>query len=417
MHRVLAALAASVFVLVIATRPCPAQEGPAAIDALYEQAKEDLKEGRFPFALEKFRRGLDLAGADRQQAWLMLLGIGLAYEKLGQLEHTIEAYRRFLSSVSERPLSATDVWSQRARVVEDQVVAMEASMLETRGALVINSQPTGARVEVDGLALGAEGSAVTPFTAFLAPGSHEVRLTKEGFRVPAVRAAVEVGARGTVNVVLEPVKARGRLIVRTGSADALVFVDRARAGEGAEVSLELDAGSHVVRVACPGRPAFEQTVTLTADAPLVVTPESARAAAPVVEPVVRASASPVPPRPLRPLWGWVGLGAGGAVLATGAVFTVLAKLKHDDLSALDGRLQTDPALLSDPSTRDRYNDLRGAVQSRQIAAGVLYGVGGAAVVGSAVYLIFFANHGQRAAGSPVHLAVWPGGGLTASVTW
>lgn len=403
-----------VLVALLPLRRVSAAEPPVVIDVLYEEAKEDLKEGRFPFALEKFRRGLDLAGNDRQQAWRMLLGIGLAYEKMGQLEHTIEAYRRFLSSYSSRPASPGDVWAQRAKLVEDQVVQMESSMLETRGALVISSQPEGSRVEIDGLAQGAQGTALTPFTAFLAPGPHEVRLQRDTYRPTTVRAVVDLGARRTINVVLEPMQRKGRLNVRTGSADALVFVDRARVGEGSEVSVEVDAGPHVVRVASPGKAAFEQAVTVTPDEPVNVSSETARVD-------VRPDAGVVtsaPRRPLRPLWGWIGLGGGGAILATGAVFTVLAKLKHDDLVALDAKLEADPALLADQSTYDRYNDLKSAVDRNQIVAGVMYGVGGAAVVGSAVYLIFFADHGKKAAASlPVHFAIDPSGGIAATFTW
>jgi len=383
------------------------------VDALYEEAKEDLKQGLFPFALEKFRRGLALAGTDGQQTWRMLLGIGLAYEKMGQLEHTIEAYRRFLSSYSAHPAAPGDVWGQRAKLVEDQVVQMEASMLQTRGALVISSQPEGARVEIDGLAQGAEGTAIAPFTAFLAPGQHEVRLLRESFRPTMVRATVEVGARRTINVVLEPMQRKGRLVVRTGSPDALIFVDRSRVGEGVEVAVEVDVGPHLVRVASPGKPAFEQSVTVTVDDPVTVSSDTGRGDVRPDSGVVTAA----PRRPLRPLWGWIGVGAGGGILATGVVFTVLAKLKHDDLAALDGQLDVNPSLLADQATYDRYNGLKRDVARNQIVAGVMYGVGGAVVAGSAIYLIFFADHGKRAADLPVRLVFDPTGGVAATFSW
>jgi hypothetical protein len=425
-------------------RPGRADE-PSSLELLYQAANVDLAEGRSQAALEKFRRGLELVEADSQQAWPMLLGQAMAYEKMGQLDHAVDAYRRFLSAYSKNPVSSRDPWARRAKLVEDQVVATEASLLGTRGALVVSSQPQGARIEVDGRAVGSEGGALTPFTVYLGPGPHEVRLSRDGYRTTTSRTEIQVGTRITLDVPLEAQKPKGRLTVVTGSADALVSVDRSRVGEGAEVTVEIDAGTHAVRVACPGRPAFEQTVTVTPAAPVVVTVTSAPVAGPVpvmqipveravavapaqgATPVVEAApalaaaeptvSAPAVRRAARPLWGWLGVGVGGAVLATGAVFTVLAKLKHDDLVSLDGKLDAEPALLADPATYARYDDLRGAVQQNQIIAGVMYGVGGAAVVGSAVYLIFFADHGRKVAGLPLQVVPRPEGGVTAVFTW
>jgi hypothetical protein len=399
----------------------------ASADALYAEATRDLNEGRFPAALEKFRQGLAMAGADHQHRWRSLLGVGLATEKMGQIELAIEAYRAFLSSYSMRPAARGSAWAKRAKAVDDVVGQLEAELLESRGALVVTSRPEGARIEVDGRALGLEGQATTPFTAFLAPGAHEVRLLYGEHRPASARVAIERGVRRTVDMVLEPLGKTGRVTVRTGSPDALVFVDRARVGEGVEVVRELDAGPHTVRVACPGRAADERSILVEAGESLVlsfeggpspVLPAQAPVAeAPVAEAPLRADVS-VPSRhgAPRPLWGWLGVGTGGALLATGAVFTVLAKLKHDDLVALDHQLGDDPDLLSDRATYDRYNDLKSTVSRNQVVAGVMYGVGGAAVVGSAVYLIFFADHG-RAAGSPVSLSLDPRGSLAATYRW
>lgn len=432
MRGVRLALVALLWVSVLSPVARGAEPPAVSADALYGQATRDLNEGRFPAALEKFRQGLALAGADPQQRWRSLLGVGLATEKMGQVEHAIEAYRAFLSSYSSRPAARGTAWAKRAKAVEDVVVQLESELLESRGALVVTSRPEGARIEIDGRALGLEGNATTPFTAFLAPGAHEVRLLLGDHRPASARAAIDRGVRRTVDVVLEPLGKTGRVTVRTGSPDALVFVDRARVGEGVEVVRELDAGPHTVRVACPGREADERSITVAAGEPLVLSFEGGPTKAlpfevrPVEASAVEAPVLEARPRAdvavsarlgaPRPLWGWIGVGTGGALLATGAVFTVLAKLKHDDLVSLDGDLADDPGLLTDRATYDRYNDLKSTVARNQLVAGVMYGVGGAAVVGSAVHLIFFADHGG-AAGSPVSLSIDPRGSLAATYHW
>jgi hypothetical protein len=437
MRGVRLALVALLWVSVLSPVARGAEPPAVSADALYGQATRDLNEGRYPAALEKFRQGLALAGADPQQRWRSLLGVGLATEKMGQGDHAIEAYRAFLSSYSGRPAARETPWAKRAKAVEELVGQLEAELLESRGALVVTSRPEGARIEVDGRALGLEGNATTPFTAFLAPGAHDVRLLHDEYRPALARAAIERGARRTVDLLLEPLGKTGRVTVRTGSPDALVFVDRARVGEGVEVIRELDAGPHTVRVACPGRTADERSIRVEAGQTLVLSFEGGPSEAlpfevrpveaPAVEdPVVAAPVVAVPPRAdvsvparrgaPRPLWGWIGVGTGGALLATGAVFTVLAKLKHDDLVALDRELADDPDLLYDRAKYDRYNDLKSTVSRNQVVAGVMYGVGGAAVVGSAVYLIFFADHGGSA-GSPVSLTIDPRGSLAATFRW
>ena len=66
------------------------------------------------------------------------------------------------------------------------------------GSLVVDSRPPGARVFVDGRAVG-----VTPITIpALAAGSHTVRLERPGFTSIATTTRVEPGARARVAVTL-----------------------------------------------------------------------------------------------------------------------------------------------------------------------------------------------------------------------
>ena len=409
------------------------------VDRLYEQAKDDLKEQRYSFALETFRKGLALTGQTGEKAWQMLLGIALTYEYLNQPDHTIEYYRRFLDSIDRTPELATGKWEQRRRVVRDQVAKLEVEILQTRGAIAVNSSPQGARLLVDGRVPGADGDASTPFTLFAAPGPHVVRLEADGFEIVDVPLSLEAGARETVMVPLRPLQRDRTLRVRTDDAEAEVRLDGALFGRGAEVSGAVTPGPHSVEVRYPGGAtvtreasvAAGQTVTLkTVRAPAA--PAVAKEPVPGPVQVVATPAAPTPePTPAagskaapRPLWGWIGAGGGLALVATGVVLSVLS---GGDVAAL-ADMQNDPP----PSTAEehaafaeRWNSLRHGVQVKDGAAVALYSVGGAAVLGSAAYLVFFADwghgplvgHGRPAAGWPFVTAGVSSSGASAVVGW
>jgi len=121
----------------------------------------------------------------------------------------------------------------------------------------------------------------------------------------------------------------------------------------------------------------------------------------VAPPPLPAVAPPPPPPPRvapavsRPVWPWVVLGAGVASGAAGAVMLATA---------------TDPG--SDPDVRSeaQYVDATGALETRRIVAGVLLGVGGAAVVAGVVGA--FVGGATRESAAP-RAFVWPtaGGGV------
>jgi hypothetical protein len=345
---------------------CPAlasADDGARVDALYQEAKKDLTEGRYPFALQKFRRGIELAGTDRKRVWRMMLGIALSYDEMLQQEYSIEYYRRFLDDIMAHPDQVDAKWDKRRKVVEVQVVQLEAQLLGSRGVVTFNTDPSGARVMVDGGALGSEGKAETPVTAYLRGGEHEVRLVRDGSVPAKMRLVVEQGRRRTVNVPLEPI----------------------------------------------------------VKAPVVHTP-------PLLDPVVPPPAliHQTEGARIAPLWGYIGAGTAGALLAGGVVFTALAHGTGGDLAALDREIDEDKTLLADEATMNRHRGLKDDVQQQETLAAVFYGVGGAAAAGAAVYLVFLADWDDASAhaGLPIlpgRGVVVPyahaGAGLTMTWTW
>ena len=136
----------------------------------------------------------------------------------------------------------------------------------TTGTLVINSDPAGASVVVDGRARGT-----TPVTASLEPGSHVVEISSRGQRrtIP-----VSIAAGGTVSHFVELPKTpsgAGELQVRTEPAGARVIVDGQQYGVSPVTVKDLAPGTHVVRLE-NDLGALEETVAIEpgASASLVV---------------------------------------------------------------------------------------------------------------------------------------------------
>ncbi len=158
------------------------------------------------------------------------------------------------------------------------------------------------------------------------------------------------------------------------------------------VKRAVDPGKHVVRVTAQGFVTAEstftigegktQTVTLEpAKVPATTTPKAATATATASVPPPPVTSAPVVPPPpdkgsLRPTLGIVGLVAGGAGLALGAVMGGLALGKHDEIA---GKCPSGHCLPSDQTALgpqiDTYHTLGLVSTIGFIAGGVLAGAG------------------------------------------
>jgi tetratricopeptide (TPR) repeat protein len=100
---------------------------------------------------------------------VVLYNLGQCYEKLGDLQRAMGYYRDYLRMVpnaEDRPL------------VESLIARLEKRYEEERRPQVtVSSEPTGARVQVDGEARG-----VTPWSDKLEVGPHRLEVTREGYQ-------------------------------------------------------------------------------------------------------------------------------------------------------------------------------------------------------------------------------------------
>ena len=367
----------------MAAPPTQARAGDAA--QLYTAAKADLEAGLYQRALDKLEQGLDMRSADREQTWSMLMASAVAWQGLSRPFSTLEYLQLLLHDMDKHGDDLGDDWRARRAAVEKWVGELEMEVLRTHGGVRVESTPAEAHILIDGVTYGVKGRARTPFTVYLKPGRATVRVARDGYEASETRFLVQPSRVETLSVRLE-LAHEGSLIVLTGRDDATVILDGERRGVGARVTLSARAGEHRLRVEADGAVLLDETVALPSGGA-----ETVRVAPP--RPNVAALAGPTPARGAwwyDPLWSWIAVGTGAALIGAGIPFSVLAGQDYDDMVALRRRPGTD-------ENNKKYDALSASMGDRQVVAGVLYGVGAVAAVGGAVSLIVGMRRGEAPA--------------------
>lgn len=123
-----------------------------------------------------------------------------------------------------------------------------------RATLTVRSQPEGATVSVDGTTVGK-----TPLDGFIGTGSHEVQLTKTGYRSVTHSFVVQPGQQQRIQDTLQT--AIGTLTVTSLPDSANVRVDGEPLGQ-TPVSEDLQAGTYALEVQRDGYLSFDREVTI-----------------------------------------------------------------------------------------------------------------------------------------------------------
>lgn len=161
----------SFLVLSIATpTTASAQDDPASrARALFEEGIALSDRGAYEQAIERFRESNALV--ERPST---LFNLGVALRELRRDAEAIDAFERFLviadASIDDAPIAQARSW----------IAATQRAMASRGGTLVLEYEPHGATVRVDGMEVGSS----SPLVLDLAPGAHRVELASEG-REPA----------------------------------------------------------------------------------------------------------------------------------------------------------------------------------------------------------------------------------------
>ena len=123
------------------------------------------------------------------------------------------------------------------------------------GQLVIDSNPQGAQVQVDG---ASDPSWVTPFTLTnLQPGRHSLVVSKPGYSSDSRNIDVSSGNRASATIRLVQILAT--LVAKSDPAGASIYVDGRDTGTKTPGQVSLDKGQHTVLLRMSGY--LDETMT------------------------------------------------------------------------------------------------------------------------------------------------------------
>jgi hypothetical protein len=147
----------------------------------------------------------------------------------------------------------------RVEVTAEERKTVFAYLEATDGGLVAKSEPKDAKVYLDGSYVGT-----TPFERQdLSPGSHRVRITKEGYRTWERDVTIKAG--DTVQFVAPLKRAEGGLSAKSEPKGAKVYLDGKMVGSTPFEGQDLSPGAHTVRITKDGYQTWERDVTVKAE--------------------------------------------------------------------------------------------------------------------------------------------------------
>jgi hypothetical protein len=148
----------------------------------YARGQELFREGRFAEAEAAFRGAYEMIPLP-----VVLLGIAEAQERQDNIVGTVETLERYLAERADAP--------DRAQVEE------RIGQLRQRPAtLVISTSPPGAAISVDGEVVAQPMGHEVEFE--VAPGSHEVSATLDGYESASETVAATFGTRHEITLTL-----------------------------------------------------------------------------------------------------------------------------------------------------------------------------------------------------------------------
>lgn len=410
--------------LALADRRAEAEKLAAAGELLFEA-------GKYEDALRQFLDAYALFDPPRFVIPEVIWNIGRCYEEMGDDETALRYFKEFAQVVKEPQ------YRTRADAKVKEVLG------RIQATLALDVQPEGVRVTVDGRLVG-ETPLAGPLR--LEPGRHVITFQRDGYRDRTEELTLKARETRALRFALERKVGTIRVVGVGGPAKGpvRVLVDGQEVYRGfLSARIEVPAGHRVVRVEGPvgtepllryvnvpdqgevevamefpvlpqAAPEREPTATLPRVGIIGVSPrEAGLAQEPQQE--HQQSAQPamaVTARAGRAFpWHFVAIGTGSAMLVGGAVMTGLA--------AKDRAKVTEAETYPDGTVKGiTQTSASSAVSSARIkdkVSYVLYGVGGAAVVGGFLWWVLGTQEAdEKGAVYPVPSAV-DGGALVGAV--
>lgn len=361
--------------LLVALALCRTAHAADPVDDTCARAKAQLGSGVIErgMSADQCQAALDSAEEERWQLWL---DIAAADELAGDIERSALSLNKFLAAADKRPRPLSAQWVVMRDEARLKIARADVEVLKTKGRVTIISTPEGAEATViGGGATLADKTPRAPLTAYFEPGSHSVRL-----RIPATEATREVSFTVAAGSVIE------------------LRVDL-RKGAKPDTAVSEYPGPPVLGQLAPnGDPNAEPPGDTPSDVGVVEAPKDGPIDDDPEGPPVRRSSSSI----MESL-GTVSIAAGGAALAMGVTFALVASGLDDEARCSGAQCDVDVGL------RDHVR--RDADVAWDRATGTLV-VGSLLVAGGIVALIF--DDGDDGDAPSTTLVPWigpSGGGL------
>jgi hypothetical protein len=218
------------------------------LDALYQEAAENVHRNRFERALELYRQI-----AEHDPSWADV------WYNLGEVsrvaEHHADCVLYFRGYLARDPAS-----DERPAI--EATIERCAQEIDGAALLVVSATPETASISVDGVKLG-EGS-VEPVT--LAPGQHLLRVGLADYLPHEQQLEVVPDTDLILAIALEPMTLYGslRLVVNVDGA-AVTAEERALGTTPIAEPLRLQVGEYLVRLSKPGYYDWVRRITIERD--------------------------------------------------------------------------------------------------------------------------------------------------------
>ncbi|MCA9519966.1 MAG: PEGA domain-containing protein [Myxococcales bacterium] len=298
-----------------------------------------------------------------------LANAALCYDLLIDDERALELYRRYLKA---------DPAAKNKNTIVERIQFLRNRHALKKREVTFLSDPSGSSVV---LTQGGKKvfSATTPSTSWLPFGTFRVRFSRAG-HVPVERVLViSQGPPLTVDQTLLSSGAKGMLSVKTTPPRATIIVDGRPVGKSPLENKPLVPGTILLRIELPGYETIERSVTIIAGKPSELSFALLRKVARVAK---------TPTRRYRSKSGLIGawsmFGGGAAVAIAGGVLHLLARKTINDANS---SLDATPFANRDQAFIDQILAKERDAKTLNKVGLVLIGVGSAALIGSAIWLI------------------------------
>ena len=151
-----------------------------------------------------------------------------------------------------------DVWERGVTIEAGKKIEVLAQLRVKEGELKVESEPSGARVYLDGKEMG-ETPLILPGIRL---GQHSIRVIKEGYYPYDDQVEIDALDRKTFVAPLKNIT--GDLVVRSEPLRAVVYIDGKEVGVSPYEATGLSPGFHKVRVAKKGFENWEKDVAVEA---------------------------------------------------------------------------------------------------------------------------------------------------------